>query len=115
MADEKTPRILDDTGPAAPPRKNGELVFEHVWQGRLFGVTMALYDGGAFRWDEFRDLLIAEITDWERKHPGSEDHAYYDRWLSAFERLATQKGWCATEDLRERFRTLEARPPGHDH
>lgn len=115
MADAKTPRVLDDAGPAAPPRRNGELVFEHVWQGRLFGLTMALYDAGAFVWDEFRDRLIEEITAWECEHPGSEDHAYYDRWLAAFERLVIEKGMCGSQDLRQCFLALEARPPGHDH
>ena len=115
MADGKTPRVLDGTGPAAPPRKNGELVFDHVWEGRLFGVTMALYDTGAFAWDEFRTLLIAEISDWERTHPSGEDYRYYDRWLAAFERLVTSKGLCAGEDLSIRLRELAARPAGHDH
>ena len=31
---------LDAEGPAAPPRSNGELVFEAPWEARLFGVTM---------------------------------------------------------------------------
>ena len=94
MADEKTPRILDEKGPASPPRKNGELVFDHVWEGRLFGVTMALYDAGAFAWDEFRDRLIEEIATWERANPSGEGYRYYDRWLAAFERLVTDKGLC---------------------
>ena len=33
---------LDRDGPAAPPRRNGELVFAAPWERRLFGVTMAL-------------------------------------------------------------------------
>lgn len=115
MADDKTPRVLDGSGPAAPPRKNGELVFEHVWEGRLFGLTMALYDSGEFVWDEFRDRLIEEIAAWEKAHPGGEGYRYYDRWLAAFERLVTDKGLCAGEDLAGRFRELEARPAGHDH
>ena len=82
MADGGLPRVLDDAGPAAPPRKNGELVFDHVWEGRLFGTTMALYDAGAFVWDEFRDRLIAEIEAWESAHPDGADYRYYDRWLA---------------------------------
>ena len=30
---------LDLQGPAAPPRANGELVFEQPWQGRAFGLA----------------------------------------------------------------------------
>ncbi len=115
MADDKTPRVLDDAGPAAPPRKNGELLFDHVWEGRLFGLTMALYDSGAFAWDEFRERLISEIADWEREHPDGSEYRYYERWLAAFERLVADKGLCAAEDLMGRFRDLAARPAGHDH
>ncbi|MDG2306556.1 MAG: nitrile hydratase accessory protein [Candidatus Binatia bacterium] len=115
MADPKTPRVLDAVGPAAPPRKNGELVFDEVWEGRLFGLTMALYDSGAFAWDEFRDLLIDEIGQWERAHPSGADYHYYERWLGAFERLVTEKGLCAKGDLSGRRASLAARPAGHDH
>ena len=39
---------LDSDGPAAPPRRNGELAFEAPWESRLFGVTMALVRSGVF-------------------------------------------------------------------
>jgi hypothetical protein len=45
---------LDNDGPAAPPRANGELVFEHPWQSRLFATTMALCDAGTITYAEFR-------------------------------------------------------------
>ncbi len=115
MDQRKAPRVLDDDGPGAPPRKNGELVFGDVWEGRLFGLTMALHESGAFGWDEFRDRLIAEIASWERDHPDGEGYRYYDRWLAAFERLVADKGFCATDDLAHRLQTLASRPPGHDH
>jgi hypothetical protein len=47
------PSLYDLDGVAEPPRKNGELVFEAAWEGRLFGVTMALHEAGAFAWEEF--------------------------------------------------------------
>ncbi len=113
--DAQVPRVLDETGPAAPPRANGELVFDHVWEGRLFGVTMALFRTGAFAWDEFRERLIEEIGDWERRHGDGEEYRYYERWLAAFQRLVTEKGLCRAEDLASRLRELAARPAGHDH
>ena len=45
---------LDLDGPAAPPRANGELVFEHPWQSRMFATTMALCEAGVIDYDEFR-------------------------------------------------------------
>ena len=43
--------VLDVEGPAAPTRRNGELVFDAPWQSRLFGVTMALRERDLFAWD----------------------------------------------------------------
>jgi nitrile hydratase accessory protein len=107
---------LDWSGPSAPPRRNGELVFETLWESRLFGATMALHEAGLFAWDEFRDRLIAEIGSFERAH-GARDEGfrYYACWLAAFERLVAEKGLCSAEDLEARVALLRSRPPGHDH
>jgi hypothetical protein len=51
---------LDLDGPAAPPRANGEMVFEHPWQSRIFATTVALCDSGTIDYDEFRRHLIAQ-------------------------------------------------------
>ena len=32
--------LLDATGKAAPPRVNGELVFQAPWERRVFGLTL---------------------------------------------------------------------------
>ena len=40
-ADEQV-TLLDGT--AALPRKNGELVFQALWEGRVFGIAVALSD-----------------------------------------------------------------------
>ena len=115
MAPERPPPRLDLDGRAAPPRRNGELAFEAVWEGRLFGLTMALFEAGAFAWQEFRERLIAEIARWEPE-VGARDEAwsYWARWLAAFERLVADKGLCAPADLEARVAALAARPHGHD-
>ncbi len=108
---------LDLDGPAAPPRSNGELVFETPWESRIFGITMALHDAGHFAWDEFRQLLIEEIARWERdsaQHPEAR-WSYYGRWHAALERLLGAKGLCAAAEIESRSLELAARPPGHDH
>ena len=111
-ADGRRPS-LDETGPAAPPRKNGELVFAEVWESRVFGLTMALHEAGAFEWEEFRQRLIAEIAAWERR--GEADWSYYACWLRAFEELLVAKGLFAQTIVDARVDELAARPSGHDH
>ncbi len=101
-------------GPAAPPRDNGELVFEAPWESRIFGITLAMCERGRFTWEDFRTRLIAEIAAWEREHTADEPYRYYERWLAALERLLAERGLCAPEALDARERTLAARPAGHD-
>jgi nitrile hydratase accessory protein len=90
--------IADMTGAAAMPRKNGELVFAEPWQSRAFGMAVALSEGGAFTWEEFRQALIAQIAVAERA-PGPFE--YYDVWLATFERLLADKGIVAPAELEE--------------
>ena len=50
MAELRTD-VLEDEGNLAPPRLNGELVFETPWESRVFGITMALFESGKFEWE----------------------------------------------------------------
>src|SRR5262249_16430015 len=45
------------SGPAAPPRDNGELVFAAPWESRAFGLALALNEAGLIDWEEFRQAL----------------------------------------------------------
>ena len=99
--------VLDLAGPAAPPRRNGALVFAAPWESRVFGVTMALHQAGRFEWEEFRQRLIAEIRD--------ADRGYWTAWAGALEKLLAATGLCASAELAARVRALETRPAGHDH
>src|SRR5262249_45367404 len=76
--------IADMEGAAAAPRRNGELVFDAPWQGRAFGMAIALNGRELYEWEEFRQALIAEIAP-----AGSSDEGfvYYEKWLAAFEPL----------------------------
>jgi nitrile hydratase accessory protein len=90
----------DISGPAAIPRRNGEPVFNEPWESRIFGAAVALCERGLFEWDEFRDRLIAEIAAGdtglnESAHPS----LYYERFLSALEKLLIDKGICAKEEI----------------
>jgi nitrile hydratase accessory protein len=106
---------LDSSGPAAPPRDNGELVFAAPWESRAFGLALALAETGLIDWEDFRRALIREIGDWEAAHPSGEGWSYYECWLRALERTATAKGLVDPRALADRADQLAALPPGHDH
>ncbi len=116
MAETPLASRLDEDGPAAPPRSNGELVFESPWQGRAFGMVMSLAEAGVFDYEDFRAELIAAIADAERRaRDGGEPFVYYGCWLLALERVLAARGLldgAALDTLQARF---AARPHGHDH
>jgi nitrile hydratase accessory protein len=107
--------LLDSAGPAAPPRDNGELVFAAPWESQAFGVALALHNAGCIDWEDFRQSLIREISDWEAAHPSGEGWNYYECWLRSLERLVSGTGLVAAGDLQARRHLLAARPEGHDH
>ena len=109
----------DATGPAALPRRNGELVFDAPWESRAFGTAVAMAQAGMYAFDEMRDLLIAEIGEWERTHRSPDDGwSYYERWLAAFERLLASRNLLDTTEIDERMREIalyQAVEHDHDH
>ena len=124
------PVRLDEDGAAAPPRENGELAFGAPWESRLFGLTMALVEGGELDWETFRGRLIARIAAWEKRAsrppsaaagggagaPGAgEPWDYWQRWREAFEDSLAAAGLVGGSEIEGRSRRLAARPHGHDH
>ena len=102
-------------GPAAPPRSNGELVFEEPWQSRLFGLTLSLQEQGLFAWKDFQAALIKAVGEWEAQAKPGETYRYYDCWQQAIESLLDDRGLCPRGELEDRSSALAARPHGHDH
>ena len=78
--------LLDVVGAAAPPRRNGELVFEAPWQSRVFGLCAAIvdtsFDGD---WEPFRRHLIVAIA-------AEPERPYWDSWTVALQHLALEAG-----------------------
>lgn len=101
---------LDREGPGAPPRANGELVFEHPWQRRVFATTMALCDAGTIGYPAFRDELILRIAEHDRSaghrsagHDPSAGHDdYWAAWQDAVEAVLARAGVCGPEELSRR-------------
>lgn len=100
---------LDVTGPAAPPRANGELVFAEPWESRAFGMAVGLAEAGVITWDGFRDRLVARIA------AAGDPFSYYGCWLAALEDLLVGTGRFDAGDVVARTGRLTLRPAGHDH
>lgn len=110
---EPLPAVLDElVGRTAPPRRNGEIVFDAPWESRLFGLTMTLLRTGRFEWIEFQLGLVREVAKWDAD---PEHGSYWGCWQRAFEALLEEKGLCRGAELEERAEALAARPRGHDH
>jgi nitrile hydratase accessory protein len=87
------PDVAAPDAPAAPPRSNGELVFDEPWESRAFGLAVALHDAGVVDFEAFRARLISEIRAWEVGHDRfGGDYRYYERWLTALERTLLAEG-----------------------
>jgi nitrile hydratase accessory protein len=106
---------LPVSGPAAPPRSNGELVFAEPWESRAFGVALSLHQAGVFPWEDFQVALIAAVAEDERTRDADTPYSYYSCWLQALETVLSDLGLVDAEQLRERVAEQLARPAGHDH
>jgi hypothetical protein len=91
---------LDTDGAAAPPRSNGEVVFDHPWQRRLFATTMALCQADVISYDRFRRQLIQTID------TGSSP--YWSSWQDALEMLLADDGLCDQNELGARAAEFRA-------
>jgi nitrile hydratase accessory protein len=91
----------------APPRSNGELLFQRPWEGRAFGMAIALSKKGHYEWEDFRQQLIASIAEWEAEHCKDDpDWDYYQRWFLSLERLVLDSNLISVEELEQRTRQL---------
>ncbi len=92
-------RVLDMMeGPGALPRNNGELVFAEPWQGRAFGMAVALHEQGLYQWEEFRQTLIGQIAAAEAS---GRPFVYYEVWLATFEELLRRKELITPEEVED--------------
>jgi len=72
-------------GPVPPPEPD-EPAFHADWEARVFALNAALLRGGVYTLDELRDAI---------ERMPSRDYlaaSYYERWLTAIETLAMEKG-----------------------
>ncbi len=102
---------LELDGPGAPPRLNGELVFDAPWQSRVFGLTAALVETGRLDWAGFQQALIARVG--AADAVGADD--YWGCWRDAFGDCCAALGLVNPDDWSQRTTALLSRPAGHDH
>lgn len=95
--------LLDVAGIAAPPRRNGELVFEAPWQSRVFGLSAAIVET-CFNGDRepFRQQLIAAIS-------ADPDRPYWDSWTLALQHLVLEGGLLDKISIERRIELPENR------
>ncbi len=106
------PEVAEMAGPEAPPRRNGELVFDSLWEGRAFGMAVSLSDQGVYAWRDFRDSLVEVIG----RHDAAGDLAtpYYERFLAALEHLAVARGLVSEAELDARTAEYAAKRAAQD-
>lgn len=93
----------------SPPRDNGEILFQRPWEGRAFGMAIALSKQGCYEWEDFRQALIASIAEWESAHSKDDpDWDYYLRWLSSLEKLVLAASLVSEQELEVRTQQVLA-------
>lgn len=98
------------TGSVALPRVDGEVALDEPWQGRAVGLAVETVRSLGLPWDAFRLRLVAAIAD-------DPHRPYYDSWLIALERLATEQGGVERRELdtqRTRAASYRTTAVGHD-
>ena len=98
---ELDPAVARMEGAAALPRKNGELIFEAPWQGRAFGMALAVVERLAVSWSEFQKRLIASIA-------ARPDAPYYESWVAALETLVVDYRLASSADVDAASRRIAA-------
>ena len=92
MSDPLSEDLAHMTGATALPRDNGTLTFQAPWEGRALALAIALVERLDIPWDDFRERLIASITD-------QPDRPYYESWAAALEQLVLDRQLTNREEL----------------
>lgn len=74
------------------PREQDGPVFAEPWQAQAFALAVKLSEQGYFTWKEWAVALAAELEAAAARGEGDDGSHYYEHWLTALERLATEKG-----------------------
>src|SRR5688572_17800786 len=111
--DETPERLIAGlAGPAAPPRKHGELVFWAPSHARVFGVVEAINERQYCDRQELRQRLIAALGTLDGPvEPGR----YYELWLATLERLLLDEGLISQAEIDGRLGEISSREQHGEH
>jgi nitrile hydratase accessory protein len=95
---------VDELVDALPqlPRDNGGPVFAEPWQAQAFALAVKLSDEGHFTWKEWASALGDELRASADRGEPDDGSCYYQYWLTALERVVTEKGLTTREAMEER-------------
>lgn len=80
--------------------EQGEPVFHHEWERRVFGMFLPIFACGFYNIDELRHAI-------ERMGaPAYLETSYYEHWLHAYETLLIEKGVITREEYAARCADL---------
>jgi nitrile hydratase accessory protein len=76
-----------------------EPVFNEPWEAQAFALVVKLHEQGAFTWNEWADILGAEIK--------SSEAPYYEHWLAALEKIVESKGLMSQDERLSRVKAWD--------
>jgi nitrile hydratase accessory protein len=77
-----------------------EPVFREPWEAQAFAMTVLLHQRGVFTWDEWAQVLGAQIA-------AVPENSYYQHWLAALESIVAAKGVSTPAELARYHRAWE--------
>jgi nitrile hydratase accessory protein len=94
-----------------PTERPDQSAFAAPWEAEAFALAVLLNERGVFAWDEWTRTLADEI-----RRPTAEARTYYQHWVAALERLASEKNLTDQAELAARRdawdRATQATPHG---
>lgn len=84
------------------PRESGEPIFKEPWEAQAFALAVQLSEQGYFTWKEWAVALAAELKAAVDRGEPDDGSRYYIHWLSALERLVTEKRLASRHTLAAR-------------
>ena len=89
------------------PKSNGKLNFDSEWSQKSFAIAIELSKQGFFEMEEFRQMMIKSIYEWEQNHQlGDTSWNYYSIWTTVLELLIYKSDILKKADVDKSINTL---------
>ena len=90
-----------DALPAIPRDAEGP-VFRAPWEAQAFAMAVMLHERGHLDWKEWAARLADEIAAAQARGEYDDGSRYYYYWLTALEKVVSEKGLIAADELATR-------------